>query len=654
MIIKNTNTLMKPMESHSWNHGVLTRQRSGTLTITNSIWTLTTDVEIAVYEEIVNRVRRYVRDSENILKKEFRSSHNSTNLANRNTEWEKEVEEKINAENRFLLTRTKQLTKMLKIINDLTSNKPRYWGRRGKRMVVAPFMGTALKFLFGTADNNDVIEIHRHIESLRVTTEKTIHIAELQATMLQTLHNDKLTQEVIISKLINATNSVTSNLNKVKAEAEAHSRLEEYERKRMLNLITNLDIIRETITKAESVVQNLMADISMITMGKIPPHLLPPDVLIEGLEAISEVLPAGNTLLSPTTSGVIWDYYHLTMVKSIVTNDGIRLFIELPIVTPQSTFDLFDIIPFPTQIPETKNFTLMQTKVPLLALSKDHYSYIPLTHNDLISCSPTSSPLCVKSFPVWSTAGAPSCELYVVLNDVTGISEKCDLVLINSKKERLVHIQERVWAYFFPEPITVRFDCVNESVSPKPFILVGTGTFDIPVHCTALAKTFTIKHGIRGNSSLSTELPSFNFPVLNASTFLLPNVNISYLPLLETYPSTSDNSDWLVSTAELEKATRNNQPIFRSIDERMEYWATLNERGAISTSLISTSGLALALVAVAIAMYFCWRRKSPRAVDEAASHRLDELQLEIRNLRSFVLSELSLARDLITRTQQQQ
>jgi hypothetical protein len=176
VIIKNTNTLMKPMESHSWNYGVFTRQRRGTLTITNSIWTLTTDVEIAVYEEIVNRVRRYVRDSENILKKEFRSSHNSTNLANRNTEWEKEVEEKVNAENSFLLTRTKQLTKMLKIINDLTSNKPRYWGRRGKRMVVAPFMGTALKFLFGTADNNDVIEIHRHIESLRETTEKTIHI----------------------------------------------------------------------------------------------------------------------------------------------------------------------------------------------------------------------------------------------------------------------------------------------------------------------------------------------------------------------------------------------------------------------------------------------------------------------------------------------
>ena len=214
-------------------------------------------------------------------------------------------------------------------------------------MVVAPFMGTALKFLFGTADNNCVIEIHRHIESLRETTEKTAHIAELQATVLQTLHNDKLTQEVIISKLINAINSLTNNLNRVKAEVENHSRLEEYERRRMLNQITNLYIIREAITRAESVVQNLMTDISIITMEKIPPHLLPPDVLIEGLEAISEILPAGNTLLSPTTSGVMWNYYHLKLVRSIVMNDGIRLFIELPIVTPRSTFIRYYSIPNP-------------------------------------------------------------------------------------------------------------------------------------------------------------------------------------------------------------------------------------------------------------------------------------------------------------------
>lgn len=82
------------MESHSWNHGVITKHRKETLTITNSVWTLTTDIRIAINQEIVNQVRKYVRDSETILKKEYRTSHNLTNLANRDTEWENDVAKK--------------------------------------------------------------------------------------------------------------------------------------------------------------------------------------------------------------------------------------------------------------------------------------------------------------------------------------------------------------------------------------------------------------------------------------------------------------------------------------------------------------------------------------------------------------------------------
>ena len=62
---------MKPMESHSW------------------------------YQEIANQFRKYVRDSKNILKKEYWTSYNSNNLDNRDTEWEKDVEKKVNAENSF-------------------------------------------------------------------------------------------------------------------------------------------------------------------------------------------------------------------------------------------------------------------------------------------------------------------------------------------------------------------------------------------------------------------------------------------------------------------------------------------------------------------------------------------------------------------------
>jgi hypothetical protein len=70
------------------------------------------------------------------------------------------------------------------------------------------------------------------------------------------------------------------------------------------------------------------------------------------------------------------------------------------------------------------------------------------------------------------------------------------LLMIKSRKEQILTIKDRTWAYFFPEPVTVCFDCINEYTYPKPFILVGSGTLIVP------------RHSIRGNSSLTTELPS--------------------------------------------------------------------------------------------------------------------------------------------------
>lgn len=93
-------------------------------------------------------------------------------------------------------------------------------------------------------------------------------------------------------------NIITSKVNKLTRKIDDQSRKREYERKRMLNLLTNLETIRDIISRAESSVKNF----------------------------ISAVLTIGNTLLPPllTTSRVLWNCCHLTIVKSIFTNDGIR------------------------------------------------------------------------------------------------------------------------------------------------------------------------------------------------------------------------------------------------------------------------------------------------------------------------------------------
>ena len=76
---------------------------------------------------------------------------------------------------------------------------------------------------------------------------------------------------------------------------------------------------------------------------------------------------------------------------------------------------------------------------------------------------------------------------------------------------------------------------MNELGNPKPFKLVGSGTLTVPIQCTAISNSFSLKNDIRGNSSLLTELPYFHLSPLDQ--IILPNFlqNVSLLPILQIY-----------------------------------------------------------------------------------------------------------------------
>ncbi len=133
----------------------------------------------------------------------------------------------------------------------------------------------------------------------------------------------------------------------------------------MFSLLTNIEIVRNTIDRADNMSQDLLIDVSAIAAGKIPPHLLPPDLLVEGLQAVSKVLPNGNTLLSPTSSGVLWNYYNLTIVNSIVLQDGLRLLIDLRIIVPGSQRSPLQHYPFSHTNPRHQLLYNNRINVPL-------------------------------------------------------------------------------------------------------------------------------------------------------------------------------------------------------------------------------------------------------------------------------------------------
>lgn len=635
----------------SWGHGYVVRKQSS-LTVTNSIWTLTTDIKIALYREIVTKVQNFVHTSTSTMTRDFPLTQNP----NVTSVFGREIITRMQYENNHFLAKSKGILQRLNVIDSLISAKHRSWSRRNKRLILAPVMGTALKFLFGTADNNDVLDIHRRIEQLDARQNKIHHINELQATLLQTLHNDNIAQDALLSKITVATNNLGTILAKLQTDIAEKLDRNDHEARIRFNLLTNIEITRDAIDRANNIVQDLLLDVSFIAAGKIPPHLLPPDLLLEGLQAISNVLPHDYSLLSPIASGTLWDYYNVVKVQSIVLNEGLRLFINLPIIVPRSTFDVFNIISFPTQIPDTDNFTVTRITQPFIALSRDHDYYVPLTAEDLHNCHRLPTPTCIQHLPVWTVSDSDVCELSIVLKDQESILHNCNMFIVHSPKPKLLFLYERHWAYFFPRPLTIRFNCQKGTSQPPPLTLCGSGTLVLPLHCSANSKYFFLRAEIRGNSSLESVQPSVLVPTLQ--NLPLPPVlvrlkNESIFPSQLPIIASSSSNEWQVSITELEASIKSHRPIFKSQEERIDYISGELTYGTGIYSLFSATGLIILFGVVSLLGFLYLRHKRGSAqFNTVLDSRISSLQEDIKNLRSFTLTELECAKTLILRRQE--
>ena len=489
------------MDLHFWGHGFILQQQSNQLTMTNSKWTLSTDINISHYYAVMARVHTYLRDYDTLA---YALMTKNTTLLDR------DIITRVTYENTVLHAKTKHISKRLAVLQSLISNHERNWGTRNKRMVVAPVMGTVLKFLFGTADNNDVIEIHKRIGLLGTAVQKIHHLNELQATLLQTLHNDNAAQDAMLVKLTTATNGLLADLTQMKFDYGQAERQHDLERRTLFAFLTNIEMIRDTIDRAANIVQDLLVDVSTIATGKIPSHLLPN------------------------------------------------------------------------------------------------------------------------------------------LKDDAGIAANCQMSLLKTSSPKFLFLYDTSWAYFFPQLTTLRFNCIGGS-NPSPMSLIGSGTIVVPHHCAVQSKQFFIRAGVRGNSSVSSKIPTITPPSLQSLP--LPSAlsvfqNATHLVDIRS----SSDKDWLISFSELTSSLQTKTPIFESLNDRFDFFSSENSFETPATSAVS-SFVFLLLLGVFSFLIFLGRRRICRSPDAppdlALRTQLTQLENDLSTLRAFTISELEFAKTLI-------
>ena len=163
--------------------------------------------------------------------------------------------------------------------------------RRARGLINA--LGDGFKWLFGTATESDVEQLHKNIKGLEVGVGKLHHITELQTTLIGSLSQAQKKNTRNLSTLARKAMELEQSL----AQAQSTDHLT------MRNIRHELDFSRavaSAIRTASAAVLAFRHEVTRITramahtqQGIVTPAIIPPATLRTVLSAITAHLPDG-------------------------------------------------------------------------------------------------------------------------------------------------------------------------------------------------------------------------------------------------------------------------------------------------------------------------------------------------------------------------
>ena len=106
--------------------------------------------------------------------------------------------------------------------------------------------------------------------------------------------------------------------------------------------------VTETITWIEATVTNLENGISILTMGRLPLHLLKPIKVKDFLNEVTDKLSPGWTFSTYRRRGdTLWNTYRDAEVNTGLVGQELQMYISIPVYEIATQFNVYKIINLP-------------------------------------------------------------------------------------------------------------------------------------------------------------------------------------------------------------------------------------------------------------------------------------------------------------------
>ena len=311
-----------------------------------------------------------------------------------------------------------------------------------KKRSLLPFLGSALKWLTGTATTKDIKRIKKRISSLIKTQEnqwKTmVHIVSiLNLTHYETQVNRQWIN-IILKELTKSNEDIRALFN-ITNQLATQIQVQNI----MLHLQAMPANLRDCLHFMKQLANHVLEYIDTATTSTLTPHLIPVPSLQKMLYQIESELPPNMHLPIPSSDPL--HFYRYLWSHMLVEESQFLLLIDVPIQDRAQQIQIYKIINLPVPIGNYSMRYTMDNKYP--GITYDRTKAMDIPEDQFKLCKEANGQFCPLMTPLQHLTNPPSCVAALYTKNSQEIDRLCKLTTRTQPELYLPNpLASNVWA----------------------------------------------------------------------------------------------------------------------------------------------------------------------------------------------------------------
>ena len=404
---------------------------------------------------------------------------------------------------------------------------------RSKRALFG-FVGSISRFLFGTAQEDDLQRLREAIESLRggqhdtmkgLNTFRHLTVAALNQTSerIRQIGEKLEIQTDSLNAMANQMNVYMSDMRSALARSEANHYWTGYFGMVLGSFLERIAILAKLIGENRAFLQS----VETLREGRVTSRLVPMTEMKQALNQVQETIKEKGLKLSVTNIEFV---YHNMLHSITLGKSYLYLHFAIPTSINPSLFHVYSLQRFPIPLAPRYHtgYSIINEFDYELAVDPVNEKYIILEKADLDRCKIDHIILCPYSLPTLSFH-TPSCALALYLNKGALINKLCKHKVLPYKESPTFVYPVNANSFIASHPNnTVIVSCPNATQSSES--RCDTCLIELPCLCTAKIGPYEVMSTGHKclNISISQVSHGFNLLFAQALAVSLPNMTADF------------------------------------------------------------------------------------------------------------------------------